>query len=113
MTPDPRPNGDIRAQLQAHLKVTLERRPRDRKRACPNGIALEAVHHGVEVPLLRRLHGGRRRPIRRELEDRVVRVMLLHRVQVIGAFEEMGALAARVLRAYGLTVDALRRKTLA
>ena len=87
VAPDARSNRDVRAQLQAHLEVAFQSRSRDREGARANRVTLEAVHHGIEIPLLWRLHRGRRRSVRRELENRVVGVVLFHRIQVVGAFE--------------------------
>lgn len=113
LTPDARPNGDLGVELHAHLKIPLESRLRDRVGPRSGRVPLEAVDHGVEVPFLRRLiWRGDRGAVDGFMKDRVVGVMFLHGVQVIGALEEMRALAAGVFRAHGLAVNALRRKTL-
>lgn len=64
LTPDAWANADFRVQLQAHLKVPLERRFRNRKSPGSSAVALEAVEHDIVVSFLRgaagRLGGGGR-----------------------------------------------------
>lgn len=62
------------------------------------GTALESIDHGVKVPLFGCLHGCMlgRIAVNSLMKDRVVRVMFLHSVQIIRAFEEVRALAAGV-----------------
>ena len=79
------------------------------------GTPLEAaIDHGVEVSLLGSFgrSGLRRRSIDGFMEDRIVRVVLLHCAQVVGALEEVLALARGVFRSHGLAVNALRGETL-
>lgn len=74
---------------------------------------MEAIDHGVKVTLLRSLVGGGDwGTIDCFVQDWVVRIMFLHCAEVIGALKQMRALSTRVFRAYGLTINALCRKTL-
>lgn len=73
---------------------------------------MEAVDHGVKIPLLGGFHSGCGSSIGSEFEDRVLGVVLFHRIEVVGALQEMGSLATGIFRAYRLAVDTLRRETL-
>lgn len=88
LTPNTRSDGDFRIQLHAHLEIALEDRFRDRKRARSGGIALEAANHGLVVALFGRF-GGRdgRGAVDGFVQDRVVRVVLLHGAEVVWAFK--------------------------
>lgn len=115
LAPDARPHRDLWVQLHAHLEVTLQLRHRNRKRMAHLCTTLEAsIDHGVEIALLgcfgRR--GLGRSAVDGFVKDWVVGVMLLHSAQIVGAFEEVLALARGVFGAHGLAVDALRRQTL-
>ena len=46
------------------------------------------------------------------MQDGVVRVVFLHGIEVVGAFEQVLPLAGGILCADGLAVDALRREAL-
>lgn len=86
-------------ELDTHLKVALQRGLGDRERVRSRGGAtLEATDHGIEVSFLgclrRGMLGGR--AIDRFMKYRVVRVVLLHGVEVGRALEKMCALAAGV-----------------
>jgi len=70
-----------------------------------------ANHHGVEVALLggleRGVLGRRGRAIDGFVQDRVVWVVFFHGREVVGAFDEVLALAGGVFGANGLAVYAL------
>jgi len=70
-----------------------------------------ADDHGVEVALLggleRGVLGGWGRAVDGFVQDRVVWVVLLHGGEVVGAFNEVLALARGVFGAHRLAVDAL------
>ncbi len=114
VAPNRSPDGNLRIELHAHLEVALERRLGDGERARVHcvGASLETANHGLEVALFGSFHRRRGRAVGRQLQDGVLRVVLLHRVQVVGALEQVLALAARVLCAHRLAVYALRRETL-
>ena len=113
LAPDTWAHGDFGIELDVHLEVALEGRFGDRVRTSSAGVALEAINHGIEISLLRSLARCRdRSAVDGFMKDRVVGIVFLHGVEIVGTFEEMGALATRVLCANGLTVDALRRETL-
>lgn len=115
LPPDPLPYRDLRIQLDAHLKIALKLRHWNRVRVTHLSATLEAaIDHGVEVSFLGRLgrcglYGG---AVDSFMEDGVVGVVLFHGAEVIGALEEMLALAGGVLRAHRLAIDALRGETL-
>ena len=74
---------------------------------------MKAVEHIVKIAFLGSLvWRGDRGAVDGFVQDRVVRIVLLHGAEIVGAFEQMRALAAGVLCAYGLAVDALCRETL-
>ena len=115
LPPDPLPHGDLRIQLDTHLEIALKLRHGDRVRVAHLRATLEAtIDHGVEVSFLRGLGrcGLYRGAIDSFMEDGVVGVVLFHCAEIIGALEEMLALARGVLRAHRLAVDALRGETL-
>ena len=68
---------------------------------------MEAIDHGVQVSLLWGFHGRCGRTVGGEFKDRVLRVVFFHGVEVVGAFEQVGALTRGVFGADGLAVDAL------
>lgn len=68
---------------------------------------MEAIDHGIQVSLLRGFHGRCGRTVGGEFKDGVLRVVFFHSVEVVWAFEEVGALAGGVFGADGLAVDAL------
>lgn len=109
LPPDTRSNTDFGVQLHAHLKIAFENRFRYRKGAGSRGIALEA-NHGVVIALLGFVGGGGdgRSAVDGFVEDRIVRVVLFHSTEVIGALEQVLTLARGVFCAHGLAVDALR-----
>lgn len=116
LPPNRRPNTNLLIQLHTHLEIPLERRLRDLQRAAHGRVALEParVQHCVVVAFLVRLVAARRRvdgrwrgAVDRFSQDRVLRVVLLHGGEVVGAFEEVLALAGGVFCADGLAVDAL------
>ena len=115
LAPNSRPHRDLRVQLHAHLEVAFKLWRRDGIGGAHLRTTLEAtIDHGIEVALLR---GFGRRGLDRSavdsfVENRVVGIVFLHGAQVVGALEEMLALARGVFGADGLAVDALRRKTL-
>lgn len=115
LPPDAGADANLRLQLDAHLEVALELRHRDGIAMAHGAGALEARgtsnDHGVEVTLL----GGLERGVLGRwgwavdgfVEDRVVWVVLFHGREVVGAFDEVLALAGGVFGADGLAVDAL------
>ena len=112
LAPYPRTDADLRVQLHAHLEVSLEGGFRNRKGPRPAAVTLEPINHGLVVALFCAawgfgLRGVRGRAVDGFVQDRVVRVVLFHGVQVGGTFEEVDALARGVFCADGLAVDAL------
>ena len=109
LAPNPRPNTDLGVQLHAHLEIAFEDRLGDRKSAGRGGIALEA-NHGVVVALLWFVGGGGDGggAVDGFVEDGVVRVVLFHGTEVVGALEQVLSLTGGVFGADGLAVDALR-----
>jgi hypothetical protein len=113
LAPDAMANGDLRVELNTDLEVALKCRFWDGQSTRAYRLALEAtIHHCVEIPLLGSLHRRRRGSIGSKLQNRALGVMLLHRIQVGGTFEQMSTLTTGVLRTHGLAIDALRRQTL-
>ena len=70
---------------------------------------MEAISndHCIMISLFWHLHGGSRGAIGGEFKDGILWVVLFHGVEVICAFEKVGALARCVFRANGLAVNAL------
>lgn len=114
LTPDAGSDTDLGIELYAHLEVAFESRHRDSIVVAHGAGSLEAVHHGFVIALLRCLDGRDLgwRAIDGLVEDRIVRVVLLHGLKVVGALEEVLALTGGVFGANGLAVDALCRETL-
>ena len=115
LPPDTWPNGDLWIQLDAHLEVTLQLRYWDRIGMAHLCATLEAaIDHGVQISFLGRLGWGclHRSTVDGFVEDRVVRIVLFHRAQVVGTLEQVLALTGSVFGAHGLAVDALRGETL-
>ena len=83
-------HADLRVQLDTHLEVSLQLRHRDGIAMAHGARALECgIHnHCIVITLLWSLGGGGGygRPIDGFMQDRVVRIMLLHRREVVGAF---------------------------
>ena len=114
LTPDTRTDRDFRIKLNTHLEIALEDGLGDWKRARSGGVAYKTAHdHGLVIALFRNLcwslNGS---AVDGFVEDGVVRVVLFHGAEVVGTFEEVGALTRCVFGAYRLAVDALRRETL-
>ena len=109
LPPNPRSNADLGVQLHAHLKIAFEDRLRYGKRAGRGGIALEA-NHGVVVALLGFVGGGGDGggAVDGFVQDGIVRVVLFHGAEVVGALEQVLTLTGGVFGADGLAVDALR-----
>lgn len=102
LTPDPRSDRDLGVELHTHLKIPLEIGLWDRKRmGGGGGGALKAIDHCIEISFLGRFRwrmlGGA--AIDCLMKDGIVRIVLLHRIEVGRAFEEMGALTASVFGA--------------
>lgn len=115
LAPDARTHGDLRVQLHADLEIPLQDGLGDGEAAGGRRLALEPTHHRLVVALLvgLRLRGGLDgRAVDGFMEDWVVRVVLFHGGEVVGALEQVLALARSVLRADGLAVDALGREAL-
>ena len=113
LPPNPRSNTDLGVQLHAHLEIAFEDGLGDRKSAGRGGIALEA-NHGVVVALLGFVGGSGDGggAVDGFVEDGIVRVVLFHGTEVVGALEQVLSLAGGVFGADGLAVDALRREAL-
>ena len=109
LPPNPRSNTNLGIQLHAHLEIAFEDRLGYRERAGRGGVALEA-NHGVVVALLGFVGGGGDGggAVDGFVQDGVVRVVLFHRTEVVGALEQVLALTGGVFGADGLAVDALR-----
>ncbi len=76
---------------------------------------METIDHSIKIAFFVRGFDGWRRDrcaVDGFVQDRVVGIMFLHRAEVVGAFQQMGALTAGVFRTNGLAIDALCRKTL-
>ena len=110
LAPDAGPHRDLGVQLHADLEIALQDGFGDGEAAGGRRLALESAHHRLVVALLvgLRLRGGLDgRAVDGFMEDRVVRVVLFHGGEVVGALEQVLALAGGVLRPDGLAVDAL------
>lgn len=107
------PDGDLGVELDAHLKVPLQGRLGNGPGTVDGGgIALEAIHHGIQIPLLwhlaRRCRGGSQRgTVDGLMEDGRLGIMGLHGLEVVSALQQMGALPTGVLGANGLTIQTL------
>lgn len=113
LTPDSRPDRDLRVKLNAHLEITFETWFRDGIGAGRGGIALKTVDHGVKISLFGRLDGsGYGGTVNSFMEDGIIGVVFFHRAEVVGTFEKVRTLATCIFGAYGLAVNALRRETL-
>jgi hypothetical protein len=113
LAPDAVPDGYLRVQLDAHLEVPLEGGLGDRPGPVDGRrITLEAIHHGIQITFLghltRRRRGGHGSPVDGLMQDGRLRVMGLHRLEVLVAFQQMGALPTGVLGAHRLTIETLR-----
>ena len=115
LAPDAGPHRDLRVQLHADLEIPLQDGFGDGEAPGGRGLALEPAHHRLVVALLvgLGLRGGLDgRAVDGFMEDGVVRVVLFHGGEVVGALEQVLALARGVLRPDGLAVDALGGETL-
>ena len=115
LPPDTGPNRDLWIQLDAHLEVTLKLGNRDGISMAHLCATLKAaIDHGVKISFLGRFGRGclHRSTVDGFVKDRVVRIVLFHCAQVVGALEQVLALTRGVFGAYGLAVDALRGETL-
>ena len=116
LTPDTRPNTNLRIQLYTHLKIPFERRLWNLQCSADARIALKPTRgHGLKVSLLvslvgavrSRSEGSRRWTVDGFIEDWIFRIMLFHGGEVIGTFQQVLPLAGCIFRSNGLTVDAL------
>ena len=123
-------NGDLGIELNNKLDITLEarnesvrelefqtnlrsRRLRNRRATSDKTrIGSKAVHHSIEITLLRGFHSWCRCAILSKLEDGALRIVFLHSVEIVGTLQQVLSLTAGVLCAYRLTVDALCRQAL-
>ena len=54
-----------------------------------SSIPLKSIHHGLEVPFLRSLHGWSGSPVGSHLQQRVLGIVFLHGIEVVWAFEQV------------------------
>lgn len=115
LTPDARADGDLGVELNAHLKVSLKSWFRDGIGASGRRIALETIDHRIKITFLAGGLDGWCRDwgsVDSFVQDWVVRVVFFHRAEIVGAFEQMRALATGVFGTNGLAIDTLCRETL-
>lgn len=115
LTPNARTDGDFGVELNAHLKVSLKSWFRDGISASGRRIALETIDHSIKVTfLVRGLDRWCRDwgPVDSFVQDWIVWVVFFHRAEIVGTFQQMGALATGVFGSNRLAVDALCRETL-
>lgn len=115
LTPNARADGDFGVELNAHLKVSLKRWFGDGIGTSGRRIALETIDHSIKITfLVRGLDRWCRdwSSVDSFVQDWIVRVVFFHRAEIVGTFEQMGALATGVFGTNGLAIDTLCRKTL-
>lgn len=115
LTPNARADRDFGVELNAHLKVSLKSWFRDGIGASGRRIALETIDHSIKVTfLVRGLDGWCRDwgSVDSFVQDWIVRVVFFHRAEIVGTFEQMGALATGVFGSNRLAIDTLCRETL-
>lgn len=115
LAPDARTHRDLGVQLHADLEIPLQDGFGDGEAAGGGRLTLEPTHHRLVVALLvgLGLRGGLDgRAVDGFMEDGVIRVVFFHGGEVVGALEQVLALARSVLRPDGLAVDALGGETL-